>query len=303
MKFSNRKYKFSIFTTILAYMLIFSMFSASAVTYVSYGDYKYAKIADFKVYVAQYTGSDSKYYFSVPASPSAGITTTGVYQSFMKDNTDIKSITLPDTVEVIQQLAFSGCSSLTDFSAPVNLSTIGDNAFSKSGISNVQFNNKLRVIGNSAFSYNSNLEIVEFPKTMNSIGLGAFSNCPNLKFVTIPASVKTIGEGAFLNCNKNLIIYGEKRTAAEVYANDNNITFIPSVDHYFGDLDLDEVVSIKDTTFIMKSSVRMDGYEIEDGTDLKLRGDVDGNGIINVKDATYIQKYVNHEIDKFPVEH
>lgn len=302
MKFSNGKFKFSIFTTLLTFMLMISMFSASAVTYVSYGDYKYAKIADFKVYVAQYTGSDSKYYFTVPASPSAGVSTTGVYQNFMKDNTDIKSITLPDTVEVIQQMAFSGCSSLTDFSAPVNLNTIGDDVFRNSGISNIQFNNKLRTIGNSAFAYNSNLEIVEFPKTLNSIGMGAFSNCQNLKFVTIPASVKSIGEGAFLNCNKNLIIYGEKHTAAEVYANNNDITFIPSVERYFGDLDLDGVVSVKDATYIMKASVRMNGYKIEDGTDLKLRGDVDGNGVINVKDATYVQKFVNHSIDKFPVE-
>ncbi|MGN1126471.1 MAG: leucine-rich repeat domain-containing protein, partial [Ruminococcus sp.] len=178
----------------MVFVLIFSVFSTSAVTYVSYGDYKYAKIADFKVYVAQYTGTDSKYYFTVPASPSAGVSTTGVYQNFMKDNTDIKSITLPDTVESIQDMAFSGCSSLTSFSMPVNLTTIGADVFRNTGISNIQFNSKLKTIGDSAFSYNSDLSIVSLPNSVTTIGRAAFSNCEKLKYVTIPASVKSIGD-------------------------------------------------------------------------------------------------------------
>ncbi|MGN0613410.1 MAG: leucine-rich repeat protein [Porcipelethomonas sp.] len=63
-------------------------------------------------------------------------------------------------------------------------------------------------IGDSAFSYCSQIESITIPASVTSIGNGAFFNCTSLADVTIYDSVTTIGENAFSNCLelKNVIV-------------------------------------------------------------------------------------------------
>ncbi|MCQ2478978.1 MAG: leucine-rich repeat protein, partial [Clostridia bacterium] len=95
------------------------------------------------------------------------------------------------------------------------------------------------------------------PESVTYIGKRAFFNCKKLKSVTIPASVKTIGEKAFgyiPSDDKDIVlsgftVKGYTNTAAQTYAKNNKIEFIP-------------VVSVPGTTKLGKVSNTSTGITI-----------------------------------------
>jgi len=104
----------------------------------------------------------------------------------------LTSVTIPDSVTTISNLAFNGCSRLTSVTIPDSVTTIGDNAF----------------------AYCSGLTSVTIPAGVTSIGNYAFMDCTGLTSVTIGAGVTTISNNAFLNCDnlKTIIIDTDKVT-------------------------------------------------------------------------------------------
>jgi hypothetical protein len=80
---------------------------------------------------------------------------------------------------------------------PSGVSSIGDRAFSGSGLTTVTIPNSVLSIGSDAFS-DSNLTTVTIPNFVTSIGEYAFSLTRDLKTVTIGNSVTNIGVGTFL---------------------------------------------------------------------------------------------------------
>lgn len=89
--------------------------------------------------------------------------------------TNLQSVVIYESVEIIGNNAFKGCSSLTSLTLPEGVS-----------------------IRNSAFLNCSNLTSVIIPENV-SIGDGAFSGC-GLTSITIPDSVTEVGNGAFNGC-------------------------------------------------------------------------------------------------------
>lgn len=73
---------------------------------------------------------------------------------------------------------FQGCKSLTSFSIPGNIETIGRNAFEGSG-----------------------LTAINIPLNVKTIEGAAFHNCQSLKTVSIPSSVENFGDLVFVRCN------------------------------------------------------------------------------------------------------
>lgn len=69
-----------------------------------------------------------------------------------KNNTELKKITLPKTVETIGANAFAGCSNLTDVKLPGTLKEIGAGAFENSAIETIALPDSLEQIGENAFS-------------------------------------------------------------------------------------------------------------------------------------------------------
>ena len=96
----------------------------------------------------------------------------------------LESISLPNSVTVIGDFAFEGCSSLSNITLP----------------------NSITNIGNGAFSGCSSLTSITIPSSVISIGDGAFSGCSSLTSTTIPNSVTSIGNGAFEGCTGTLTI-------------------------------------------------------------------------------------------------
>ena len=84
------------------------------------------------------------------------------------------------------------------------------------------------------FHFCKSLAIIELSPNLRGIGKDAFWGCSNLKSVTIPNSITSIGEDAFHDCG-NLKIFGQKGSAAQKYANENNIkltVFLPQYERY-----------------------------------------------------------------------
>ena len=112
------------------------------------------------------------------------------------------SITLPNSLTTIGDVAFEGCIGLSSITIPENVTTIGERAFRNcSGLTSVTIGNSVTSIGYSAFRNCTGLTSVTIPNSVTSIGNYAFSDCSGLTSVTIPDNVTTIDYRAFYNCS------------------------------------------------------------------------------------------------------
>jgi hypothetical protein len=105
----------------------------------------------------------------------------------------IKSIVLPESLEVIGRCAFEGLSALRSIRIPAGVKTIEAGAFLKTGLESVEFSEGVESIGEAAFAA-TDLAMVRLPKSLVSIGSKALYNCPKLRDLYIPATLVTIGE-------------------------------------------------------------------------------------------------------------
>ena len=95
-----------------------------------------------------------------------------------------------------------------------SVTSIGEDAFYKSGITSVTIPNSVTSISENAFLDCHQLEFVTIGNSVKSIGESAFDDCSGLTSVTIPNSVTTIGEFAFAYCSglTSVIFNAEKCT-------------------------------------------------------------------------------------------
>ena len=113
----------------------------------------------------------------------------------------LTSVTLPDGVTTISSEAFGGCTGLTSVTIPDSVTSIDSRAFSNcTGLTSVTIPDAVTRISGYAFSNCTGLTNVTIPDAVITIGDHAFYNCTGLTSVTIGASVEIIGQGAFSNC-------------------------------------------------------------------------------------------------------
>ena len=110
-------------------------------------------------------------------------------------------VTIPSSVTSIGDYAFYR-SGLTSVTIPNSVTSIGKLAFAScSGLTSVTIPNSVTSIGDSAFYNCTELTSITIPNSVTSIGYKAFHNCSGLTSVTIPSSVTSIGNEAFENCS------------------------------------------------------------------------------------------------------
>lgn len=114
---------------------------------------------------------------------------------------ELKSVTVPESVQVINTGTFMDCTSLKE----INL--IG---------------NELKYIYDMAFKNCEKIKKLYLPTSVRHIGK-AFMGCCNLKNILIYDNVKFIDEGAFENCN--ITIYCLENSYAHNFAIQHNINF------------------------------------------------------------------------------
>lgn len=122
-------------------------------------------------------------------------------------NTNLKTITMPQSIIEVKEVAFYDCSNLES----------------------VTFSNAITVIKKAAF-YNTNLKTLKLPEELVTIEEEVFRGI-NIATLTIPNKVKTIGDYAFYDCqaltsvnlNNSLETVGEKTFASLDRTNNINI--------------------------------------------------------------------------------
>lgn len=138
---------------------------------------------------------------SIPKSVN-GKEVKAIYNNAFNRCRQLRSVTLPDTIESIGDSAFYICKQLKKINMPQNLKTIE----------------------NSAFNYCQSLEAVRLPDGLTSIGRRAFYDCRKLTRVFVPSTVEYIGDEAFGNCS-NVTVLVEKDSFAEQYCKEKAVRY------------------------------------------------------------------------------
>ncbi|MGN0522316.1 MAG: leucine-rich repeat domain-containing protein, partial [Eubacterium sp.] len=146
---------------------------------------------------------------------------------------NLKSVTLPSSLESMDQEAFYGCYALTDFIVAEensNFCVVDGVIFNSDktvlikypqGSENTTYiiPDSVIEIGSYAFSQCKNLTSITIPDSVISIGDYAFHDCTSLTSVTIPNSVKSIGDYAFFYCTSLMnVTIGDSVTSISDWA-------------------------------------------------------------------------------------
>lgn len=129
------------------------------------------------------------------------VTALSAMTNLFVTETDLVSVTLPDTVTALGPYAFANSKNLTQITLSKNLMEIGDGAFSGCvSLKEISLPDSLRVIGVSAFMECGGLDGIALPQGLQEIRDYAFYYCTGLKTVALPQDLRVLGMGAFSLC-------------------------------------------------------------------------------------------------------
>jgi len=199
------------------------------------------------VAVTGYTGSNTE--INIPRT-IGGKTVVEIANNAFKDNFTVSKVIVPSTVTEIGVAAFQNTPRLKEVRLSKNLTDLSDKAFFNTGLTGIKipagvetltdgcfeschvletvtFSKGLKTLGENVFKGCIALRTIVLPEGLESLGGSTFESCFNLESVTIPASCTTfVDDDIFKDCDlTKLTIRGEAGSAAETYANDNDITF------------------------------------------------------------------------------
>ena len=132
------------------------------------------------------------------------ISGSGAMKDFDKDyapwysDTDVKSVSIQNTVTAIGSFAFYSCNRLTSVTIPDSVTSIGAFAFyGCSKLTSVILPGSVSAIETGVFKSCEELTSVTIPDGVSAVGAEAFEDCTKLTSITFPDSVKSIGGYAF----------------------------------------------------------------------------------------------------------
>ena len=141
---------------------------------------------------------------------------TSIGSGVFSDCPILERVILGKGIGVIPDRAFYGCSYLTDFQAYGNISVVGNEAFSYSGLAEISLPAATK-IGDEAFSYSALTEI-SLPNCLEDLGSTPFIGCEYLKSIEVESdnNYYTALDGILYNKEKTtLIAYPAALTPSE----------------------------------------------------------------------------------------
>ena len=146
------------------------------------GDWVWVKLDNGNWEASSYKGSDAD--VTVPREFKGGtVTQVGVW--CFRDNTSVKTVTIPDCVVVIEENCFMGCSNLESVQMPGHLNKMGDQTFSRC----------------------KSLKRCVVPEGVKELDYRQFDACESLQEVVLPSTLTAIGDAAFRHCYSLKTIY------------------------------------------------------------------------------------------------
>ena len=132
-------------------------------------------------------------------SEVGGITVREIGTGVFKDNRNIVSLTIPDSVTTLQNRICSGCTALREVYLSSGLTVIPDETFDGcSSLSTVHFPDTLEQIRFDAFCGTALTEFIA-PDSLTEIWSYAFKDCSGLEKVDLK-NVSSVSGGAFQSC-------------------------------------------------------------------------------------------------------
>ncbi len=186
------------------------------------GNYEYFVYND--IVLLSYNGSESN--ITIPSTIN-GYKVTNICD--FSYNTNLKSVTIPRGISVIEDSTFEGCKNLTEISIPDSITYIGCDAFKDTAFYNnknnwtngllylgkhlIDANSKIvsgtcsikngtTVISENAFIHCSKITNIVIPDSVKTIGCFAFGECSNLANIKISNNLEYLAGGIFRNCTK-----------------------------------------------------------------------------------------------------
>ena len=186
-------------SVILAVVMMLGILTIAPLTVsaATYGDFEYTLEDDYTCTITKYNGSAAN--ITIPSTIYGYKVCKIGYESF-EDNNNIRSVTIPKYVEIIDNGAFKGCHSLNSVTFPSGLKTINNGAFSNTNIKKVTLPNTVTVISDDAFSYCENLSSLTLSNKLESVGYDTFAYCKSLTSVNLPNSLKYADWFLFRDC-------------------------------------------------------------------------------------------------------
>lgn len=179
-------------------------------------------------------------------------------------NSTLEEVTLPPTLDEIEDSAFFKCSSLTEITIPEGVTKIGTNAFygcsqltsitipstiknmdtafpSNPKLSQVTLTNGIYRISSSAFKDCTGLTEIKVPTSVYEICSDAFNGCTGLTSVTLEKGINIININAFKDCtNLSDVKYnGHKTDWEKVRVNKAGNDTLTSKVQYLCDINFD----------------------------------------------------------------
>ena len=129
----------------------------------------------------------------------SGVTKIGKFAFSGRIN--LRSIIIPDCVQMIDEYAFSYCNNLKRIEIPDSVTKIGPYSFRCcTSLEHIHIPDSMKEIGEGAFCSCENLESIVIPSGVKEIESHTFLDCENLESVSLSNGVVTIGERAFNGC-------------------------------------------------------------------------------------------------------
>ena len=124
--------------------------------------------------------------------------------------------------------AFNSCQYLASITIPKSVTSIGQEAFSSSGLNSISIPNNVITIGVSAFNGCIDLISVKMGKKVSDIGDEAFNGCSSLTSITLPYMLESIGNKAFYGCALISITIPDNVTeiGEEAFKNNSSLTTV-----------------------------------------------------------------------------
>lgn len=249
----------------LSITLTFLPIGAVAATKITKGNLKYTVNADGEsVTVSGTSGKPTQLTIGSSILDDNGKSYTVTKIGMGAFNSTLEEVTLPPTLDEIEDSAFFKCSSLTEITIPEGVTKIGTNAFygcsqltsitiprtitnmdaafpSNPKLSQVTLTNGIYRISSSAFKDCTGLTEIKVPTSVYEICSDAFNGCTSLTSVTLEKGINIINRNAFKDCTElNDVKYnGYKTDWEKVRVNNAGNDTLTSKVRYLCDINFD----------------------------------------------------------------
>ena len=159
--------------------------------------YKFSADGTYAILVGSVSGTDKRI---VVATTYNGVPVKKIGSHAFAGNASLTEIVIPEGVTVIENEAFDACG-LQKVTLPSTLEWIQDMAFARcSKLAQINIPDGVREIGQNAFKDCVNLTSLTLGAGVELIEESAFENCTSLGYVKFPKSLRLLANDAFAGC-------------------------------------------------------------------------------------------------------